>query len=50
MRGNQGFVEMLFPTTSRLPSVPDWTLEGIYAYVNSQVYKEKVCVQLQFLF
>ncbi|XP_078173093.1 uncharacterized protein LOC144566919 [Carex rostrata] len=35
------FVQMLLPLTSQLPTVPNWTVEGIINYVKSPAFKKK---------
>lgn len=40
--GEKRFVEMLLPLTSQLPTVPNWTVEGIINYVKSPAFKKKV--------
>ncbi|KAJ1691825.1 hypothetical protein LUZ63_015980 [Rhynchospora breviuscula] len=35
------FVEMLFPLTSPVPDVHDWSVQGILQYVQSHAFKEK---------
>ncbi|XP_078149215.1 uncharacterized protein LOC144544555 isoform X2 [Carex rostrata] len=39
--GEKRFVEMLLPLTSQLPTVPNWTVEGIMNYVMSPAFKKK---------
>jgi hypothetical protein len=40
--GKRTFVEMLLPLMSQLPTVPNWSVEGIINYVNSPAFKKKV--------
>ncbi|XP_078154748.1 uncharacterized protein LOC144550635 [Carex rostrata] len=40
-RGEKGFVEMLLPFTSQLPTVPNWNVEGIINYVKCPAFKKK---------
>ncbi|XP_078148663.1 uncharacterized protein LOC144544133 [Carex rostrata] len=39
--GEKRFVQMLLPLTSQLPTVPNWTVEGIINYVKSPAFKKK---------
>ncbi|XP_048545778.1 uncharacterized protein LOC125524792 [Triticum urartu] len=34
-------VEILFPVTSRIPYIPDWSIDGIIAYVKSEPKEEE---------
>lgn len=36
-------VEILFPKTRPIPSVPDWSIDGIMRTINCQRFNTKVC-------
>ncbi|XP_024971014.1 ankyrin-1 [Cynara cardunculus var. scolymus] len=40
-RGNRGAVEILFPLSSPVESVSDWSVDGIIEYMQSEVAKEQ---------
>lgn len=40
-RGNRGAVEILLPLTTPVPSVPDWTIDGIIQYMQSETQKQE---------
>ncbi|KAJ4789800.1 ankyrin repeat family protein [Rhynchospora pubera] len=42
MGKNRNIIEMLFPLTSPIPEVDDWSMQGILQYVNSDGFFEKV--------
>jgi hypothetical protein len=37
-------VEMLFPLTSAIPTLPEWSIDGIISHVKSFGLKPRVCV------
>ncbi|GMY20820.1 ankyrin repeat, PH and SEC7 domain containing protein secG [Fagus crenata] len=39
-RGNRGAVETLFPLTSKVQSIPNWTVDGILDYMQSEISKQ----------
>ncbi|GAB2287431.1 hypothetical protein Dimus_021808 [Dionaea muscipula] len=39
--GNRGVVEMLLPLTSPIKSVPEWTVDGILEYMQSETWKKE---------
>nr|CAN69337.1 hypothetical protein VITISV_032631 [Vitis vinifera] len=41
-RGNRGVVEILFPLTSPIQSVPEWTIDGIIEHMQSEMGKQQV--------
>lgn len=41
-RGNRKAVEILFPLTSKIQSVPEWTVDGILEHMQSETGKEQV--------
>ncbi|KAJ1691838.1 hypothetical protein LUZ63_015993 [Rhynchospora breviuscula] len=45
--GRQHIVEMLFPLTSPVPEVHEWSVGGIHQYVKSNVFLEKYTVMLE---
>ncbi|KAJ3687202.1 hypothetical protein LUZ61_016366 [Rhynchospora tenuis] len=45
--GRQHIVEILFPLTSPVPEVHEWSVDGIYQYVKSNVFLEKYEVMLE---
>ncbi|XP_031268814.1 serine/threonine-protein phosphatase 6 regulatory ankyrin repeat subunit C isoform X1 [Pistacia vera] len=40
-RGNRGAVEILFPLTSAVNSIPEWTVDGILEYMQSETSKQE---------
>ncbi|XP_027351902.1 ankyrin repeat domain-containing protein 50 [Abrus precatorius] len=40
-RGNRGAVEILFPLTSKIDTVPTWTIDGILEYMQSETKKQQ---------
>lgn len=40
-RGNRGAVETLFPLTSKVQSIPNWTVDGILDYMQSEISKQE---------
>lgn len=40
-RGNRGVVEILFPLTSPIQSVPEWTIDGIIEHMQSEMGKQQ---------
>ncbi|MED6181298.1 hypothetical protein PIB30_018033 [Stylosanthes scabra] len=40
-RGNRGIVEILFPLTSKMDAVPNWTVDGIIEYMQSEIKKQQ---------
>ncbi|KAJ9682384.1 hypothetical protein PVL29_018324 [Vitis rotundifolia] len=40
-RGNRGAVEILFPLTSPIQSVPEWTIDGIIEHMQSEMGKQQ---------
>ncbi|OVA06695.1 Tetratricopeptide TPR-1 [Macleaya cordata] len=40
-RGNRGVVEILFPLTSAVQTVPDWSIDGIIEHMQSEAHKEQ---------
>ncbi|KAK7337915.1 hypothetical protein VNO77_18506 [Canavalia gladiata] len=40
-RGNRGAVELLFPLTSKIDTVPTWTIDGILEYMQSGTKKQQ---------
>jgi hypothetical protein len=36
-------VEILFPVTSAIPTVPDWSVQGIISHVYMEVLQREVC-------
>ena len=40
-RGNRGAVEILFPLTSKIDAVPNWTVDGIIEYMQSEIKKQQ---------
>lgn len=43
VRGKKEIVETLFPLTAPIPTMPDWSIDGLFNYVESQEYKTEVC-------
>lgn len=43
-RGNHGAVEALLPVTSKIESIPKWTVDGIIEYMQSESGKQQVLV------
>lgn len=41
-RGNRKAVEILFPLTLKIQSVPEWTVDGILEHMQSETGKEQV--------
>lgn len=41
-RGNRGAIEILFPLTSPIQSVPEWTIDGIIEHMQSEMGKQQV--------
>jgi hypothetical protein len=41
-RGNRRAVEILFPLTSKVETIPNWTVDGILEYMQSESSKEQV--------
>ncbi|KAI8546076.1 hypothetical protein RHMOL_Rhmol07G0088100 [Rhododendron molle] len=41
LRGNRKAVEILFPLTSKIQSVPEWTVDGILEHMQSETGKEQ---------
>nr|KJB82519.1 hypothetical protein B456_013G200300 [Gossypium raimondii] len=39
-RGHRGAVEILFPLTSRIDTIPEWTVEGILKYMQFETDKQ----------
>ncbi|XP_021283418.1 ankyrin-1 [Herrania umbratica] len=39
-RGQQGAVEILFPLTSKIDAIPEWTVDGILEYMQSEANKQ----------
>ncbi|TYJ02018.1 hypothetical protein E1A91_A13G196300v1 [Gossypium mustelinum] len=39
-RGHRGAVEILFPLTSRIDTIPEWTVDGILKYMQSETDKQ----------
>lgn len=48
-RGNREAVEVLFPLTSAINSVPEWTVDGILEYMQSETSKPVTLRALFFL-
>ncbi|KVH99414.1 hypothetical protein Ccrd_022357 [Cynara cardunculus var. scolymus] len=46
-RGNRGAVEILFPLSSPVESVSDWSVDGIIEYMQSEVAKEQILLLLK---
>lgn len=42
VRGKKEIVETLFPLTAPIPIMPDWSVDGLFNYVESQEYKKEV--------
>jgi hypothetical protein len=42
--GRRDMVEMLFPLTSPISMVPEWSIDGIISHVKSSGLKPRVCV------
>ncbi|MED6129065.1 hypothetical protein PIB30_104144, partial [Stylosanthes scabra] len=40
-RDNRGIVEILFPLTSKIDAVPNWTVDGIIEYMQSEIKKQQ---------
>ncbi|XP_061340439.1 uncharacterized protein LOC133286941 [Gastrolobium bilobum] len=40
-RGNRGAVDILFPLTSKIDTVPTWTIDGILEYMQSETKKQQ---------
>ncbi|KAK7397317.1 hypothetical protein VNO78_18485 [Psophocarpus tetragonolobus] len=40
-RGYRGAIEMLFPLTSKVDTVPTWTIDGILEYMQSETKKQQ---------
>lgn len=40
-RGNRVAVEILFPLTSQLQNIPDWTIDGILEFMQSGAHREQ---------
>lgn len=40
-RGNRGAVEILFPLTSKIDSVPTWTIDGVLEYMQSETKNQQ---------
>ncbi|GLT80881.1 hypothetical protein SLA2020_522920 [Shorea laevis] len=40
-RGHRGAVEVLFPLTSKIDSIPEWTVDGILEYMQSEANKQQ---------
>ncbi|XVF01559.1 hypothetical protein REPUB_Repub04eG0099600 [Reevesia pubescens] len=40
-RGQRQAVEILFPLTSRIDSIPEWTVDGVLEYMQSEAIKQK---------
>ncbi|KAL2345796.1 hypothetical protein Fmac_007081 [Flemingia macrophylla] len=40
-RGHRGVVEMLFPLTSKIDTVPTWTMDGILEYMQSETKEQQ---------
>ncbi|KAB2621420.1 ankyrin-1 [Pyrus ussuriensis x Pyrus communis] len=43
-RGNRSAVEILFPLTSKVESVPKWTVDGILEYMQSETSRQQEAV------
>ena len=41
--GRREDVEILFPVTSRIPSVRDWSVDGIISHVKMEIKQLEVC-------
>ncbi|KAF3333091.1 Ankyrin repeat, PH and SEC7 domain containing protein secG [Carex littledalei] len=41
VRGKKEIVETLFPLTTPIPTMPDWSIDGLFNYVESQEYKKE---------
>lgn len=41
-RGHRRAVEILFPVTSQIPTVSEWSVDGILEHVESETDKVKV--------
>lgn len=39
-RGNRGAVEILFPLTSKVQTIANWTVDGILDYMQSEISKQ----------
>ncbi|XP_050224541.1 uncharacterized protein LOC126674177 [Mercurialis annua] len=39
-RGNRAAVEILFPSTSKIDSIPEWTVDGILGHMQSEFNKQ----------
>jgi hypothetical protein len=42
--GRRDMVEMLFPLTSPIPTLPEWSIDGIISHVESFGLKPRACV------
>ncbi|KAB1202840.1 hypothetical protein CJ030_MR8G024953 [Morella rubra] len=40
VRGHRGAIEILFPWTSKVPAIPDWTVDGIIECMESESSKQ----------
>jgi hypothetical protein len=43
-KGRRDMVEMLFPLTSPIPTLLEWSIDGIISHVKSFGLKPRVCV------
>ncbi|KAB2629869.1 ankyrin-1 [Pyrus ussuriensis x Pyrus communis] len=43
-RGNRSAVEILFPLTSKVESIPKWTVDGILEYMQSETCRQQEAV------
>ena len=41
-RSNRGAVEILFPLTSKIESIPKWTVDGIIEYMHLETSRQQV--------
>ncbi|XP_078148581.1 uncharacterized protein LOC144544036 [Carex rostrata] len=41
MRGKSEVVEILFPVTSPIPTMPDWSIKGLLSHVTSEKFKKE---------
>ena len=44
-RGNRQATEILFPLTSKVETIPNWTVDGILEYMQSEHNKEQVLIK-----
>lgn len=48
-RGNREAVKILFPLTSPIKNISDWSIDGVIEHMQSELRKEQVACHLCFL-